>query len=268
MAVALRGWLLWNTEVAARDSIGFIRYALQFDGQARPPQIQTCADVIRNNHQHPGYPLTILAASIPIRHLLGETSRYAMQLSAPLPAGRLPSSLYSDVLPRKNPFDRGVGFWGALLFQSLPGSAHILSDGLSEALSCCSPHEPLLAALAVRANSRGRIALCGGFCGLTYLVRPEGGLVLAAIGLVLVGMKLAGGDLAGVKFGAWGSSLGLGEVAVGSPYVLITGHLTNKPSVHIMVGNYPEDPLKTNRRRSLDDKPAPSPIRTPRLAGR
>src|SRR5262245_58802169 len=29
LVIPLRGWLLFNTEVAARDSIGFIRYALR-----------------------------------------------------------------------------------------------------------------------------------------------------------------------------------------------------------------------------------------------
>ena len=31
LAVAVRGWLLAHTEVPARDSIGFIRYALEFE---------------------------------------------------------------------------------------------------------------------------------------------------------------------------------------------------------------------------------------------
>src|SRR5437899_1167595 len=59
-AVALRGWLLHHTEVPARDTIGFIRYALEFERESWPA-------VLRNNHQHPGYPLTVLAVSLPVR---------------------------------------------------------------------------------------------------------------------------------------------------------------------------------------------------------
>jgi len=271
VAVALRGWLLWNTEVAARDSIGFIRYALQFDGLARPPEVKTWRDVIRNNHQHPGYPLTILAVSFPVRQLLGETSAFAMQLSAQIASGLaaillvLPMYYLGKVL-----FDRAIGFWGALLFQCLPVSGHILSDGLSEALFLLLSSTSLLcAAYALRASSWRRFALCGIFCGLTYLVRPEGGLLLAATGLVLAGMQLAPrwrrhwGTL-----GACGGSLALAAAAVGSPYVLITGHLTNKPSYHIMVGDYPEEPGKANRRSSLEDVAPVAPANLPTASSR
>src|SRR6266576_916970 len=48
MAAGIRVWQLAHTEVAARDSIGFIRIAWQL-------------------HQHPAYPLTILAVAAPLR---------------------------------------------------------------------------------------------------------------------------------------------------------------------------------------------------------
>src|SRR5436309_1437020 len=76
-ALAVRAWLLGHTEVAARDSIGYIRYALQFEEQ-------DWRTVIRHNHQHPGYPLTVLTVSIPVRALCGGTTAEAMQLSAQL----------------------------------------------------------------------------------------------------------------------------------------------------------------------------------------
>jgi hypothetical protein len=258
LAVALRGWLLCNTEVAARDSIGFIRYALQFDGQARPVEqkIETWRDVIRCNHQHPGYPLTILAVSLPVRHFLGGTTAAAMQLSAQLASGIAAVLL---VIPMfylgKALFDRGIGFWAALLFQCLPGSGHILSDGLSEALFLLLTATSLLCAVhAVRGNSWARFALCGACCGLTYWVRPEGGLILAATGLVLAGMQAAPRWRRRWRtMLACGTSLAFAGAVVGSPYVLITGHLTNKPSVHIMVGDWPDEPGKGNKRSSLTE---------------
>ncbi len=60
LVLPLRVWLLYNTEVAARDSIGFIRYALQFE--SKPWQ-----EVLLGNHQHPGYPLAVWAVSQPVR---------------------------------------------------------------------------------------------------------------------------------------------------------------------------------------------------------
>jgi Dolichyl-phosphate-mannose-protein mannosyltransferase len=260
LAVGLRGWLLCNTEVAARDSIGFIRYALQFDGQARTDAIKSWGDVIRANHQHPGYPLTVLALSYPVRFLLGGMSPAAMQLSAQLASGLAAVLLVFPMFYLgKTLFDRGVGFWAAVVYQCLPVTAHILSDGLSESLFLLLATTSLLcAARAVAGNSWGRFALCGACCGLTYLVRPEGGLLLAAAGLVLIGMQLA--PRFRRHWGTWlacGTSLGLAAAAVGSPYVLITGHLTNKPSVHIMVGDPPADAGKTAPRSAIDnDKPA------------
>ena len=58
--VPLRGWLIYNTEVAARDSIGYIRYALRFEEKA-------WAEVLRSFDQHPGYPLAIWLVSLPVR---------------------------------------------------------------------------------------------------------------------------------------------------------------------------------------------------------
>ena len=48
LVVPLRGWLLYNTEVMARDSVGYIRYALRFEEQS-------WGEVLRSFDQHPGY---------------------------------------------------------------------------------------------------------------------------------------------------------------------------------------------------------------------
>jgi hypothetical protein len=58
-------------------------------------------------------------------------------------------------------------------------------------------------------------------------------------------------------FGACVAGLVITAAVVGSPYVLITGHLTNKPSAQIMVGTYPEDAIKANRRGSLNREANP-----------
>src|SRR5208282_2762748 len=60
LAAGIHAWLLSHTEVAARDSIGFIRYALELE---RFPW----KEVLQRNLQHPGYPLVLLAVSWPVR---------------------------------------------------------------------------------------------------------------------------------------------------------------------------------------------------------
>src|SRR5947208_3156277 len=72
LVVPVRGWLLINTEVMARDSIGFIRYALLFDQEP-------WGHVVRSIEQHPGYPFTIWLASLPARAWVGDLTPEIMQ---------------------------------------------------------------------------------------------------------------------------------------------------------------------------------------------
>src|SRR5438874_2898434 len=58
LAAGIRAWLISHTEVAARDSVGFIRYALELE---RYPWKQ----VLQHSLQHPGYPVVLLAVSWP-----------------------------------------------------------------------------------------------------------------------------------------------------------------------------------------------------------
>ena len=232
IAVSHRGWLLYHTEVLARDSIGFIRYALEFETDSWPA-------VLRNNHQHPGYPLSILAVSVPVRALTTSPDADAMMLSAQL-ASSIAGILL--VIPMyflgKLVFHRAAGFGAAALFQCLPVPAHILSDGLSEALFLLLASTALaVAVLAMRGSKPWLFALSGGFCGLAYLTRPEGALVPVAVVLVLVGLRLAKIQMRSARELA---ACGLGIVGVaalvGSPYVYATHRLTNKPSVSHMLG--------------------------------
>jgi 4-amino-4-deoxy-L-arabinose transferase-like glycosyltransferase len=221
----IRIWILCHTEVAARDSIGFIRMALQFE---KLP----FAEVVRNSAQHPGYPLTLLAVSWPIRWIMGTTPE-SMQLSAQATSA-LASVLL--VIPMfwlgRELFDRRAGFWGSVLFQCLPVSSRILADGLSEATFLLFTTTALLLAVrALRERSVWRFALCGAFSGLAYFTRPEGALVALAAGLVLLGIQLSPlWRYSWRQVLACGGSLAVGAVLVGAPYVLITGHLTNKPT--------------------------------------
>jgi 4-amino-4-deoxy-L-arabinose transferase-like glycosyltransferase len=126
LVLPLRLWLLHNTEVTARDSIGFIRYALQFEHDS-------FQHVLAKNDQHPGYPILVWLMSQPVRWFDGQTTPENMEFSAQLV--NFFASLIL-ILPMyffgRQFFDRSVSFGAALLYQYLPISAQHLSDGISE----------------------------------------------------------------------------------------------------------------------------------------
>lgn len=225
-AGGLRAWQLGHTVVTSRDSLSYIRCAWELEH--RP-----WGEVLRETKRHPGFPLAVLAMSQPVRWLMGGPDAVVMQWSAQL-ASALASVLL--VVPMfylgRELFDRAVGLGTALLFQCLPSASRVMADGLSEALFL------LLAALALLAAARGlrngqpwQFALCGVFGGLAYLTRPEGVLVVAAAGMVL---------LAGQLGLAWrrpwrtvvacGLALTISTLVVSGPYVAMIGRLTVKPT--------------------------------------
>src|SRR5262249_45018415 len=128
---------------------------------------------------------------------------------------------------------RFVGFWSALLFQALPVSGQILSDGLSEPLFLLLfAWGMFFAVRAVEKNSPWRFACCGMFCGLSYLTRPEGALLLAATGLVLLGTQwVQPWRRSWTRLAACAACMSMAAMAVASLYVAVTGRFTQKPSL-------------------------------------
>jgi len=233
ITLTLRVVMLCRTEVPARDSIGYIRYALEFE---RPDL--TWGDVLRKNHQHPGYPLIVLGVSYPVRYFLGGITPYSMQLSAQIASGLaalllvVPMFLLGKLLR-----DRWLGFWAALLFQFLPVVSHILADGISEAafLLWCV-WSIYFGCRGLQGGGSRQFALCGLFSGLAYLTRPEGALVLVATGLVFAGMQvLPAWRQAWSRWLRQAAALMLPALTLGSIYLGATGHFTNKPSVKDML---------------------------------
>ncbi len=227
-ALGLRAWHLMHTEVAARDSIGFIRYAWLL---GHHPWIETIRDP--RQEQHFGYPLAILAVSYPVRQFMAGPEPAVMQFSAQL-ASCLASILL--VVPTfylgRELFNRGVGFWAALLFQCLPAAGRVFADGLSEGVFLLFAATALFGAVrAFRAHGPAWFALAGAASALAYLTRPEGALIVAATGAVLLGVQCIRARRAPwLRFLACGTALGMTAVTVGSPLYLITGKLTVKPT--------------------------------------
>jgi hypothetical protein len=223
-AVALRAWHVRHTEVAARDTIGYVRYAWQLKNG---PLVET----LRNAQQHPGYPAAILAMSYPVRHFVGGAEPAVMQLSAQLVSSLAGALL---VVPMfylgRELFSRSVGFGAALLFQCLPAAGRVLPDGLSESLFLFFLASGLLTAVvALRRHSVLAFALCGLFGGLAYLVRPEGALVVGAASVVLLAAQCRPAwRTSWRRVLACGAALSLAALATGGPLVAVTGKVTVK----------------------------------------
>jgi hypothetical protein len=224
--------MVWHTEVAARDSIGYIRYARQL-------QDQPWQEVLRNTEQPPLYALAVLAVSSPIRRFVDGPDSVAMQLSAQLASAIAGVLLVIPMfLLGRELFDRGVGFWAALLFQCLPAPSRFLSDGLSEATYLLFTSLSLwLAVRGLRIQSPMNFAFSGLCAGLAYLTRTEGLLIALCEGLVLLGCQaVRSWRFSRARLLACGSTLLLGTILVGGPYMAVIGHVTNKKS-HINVLN-------------------------------
>ena len=233
LAIGVRGWVITHTEVVARDSIGFIRYALQLEDE---PLLQ----VIRRSEQHPGYPLSVMLVSKPVRALTGGLSCDAMTLSAQLASAIAAILMIVPVFfLGKALFGRQAGFLAAALLQCLPVFVHVTTDGLSEALFLLFLSSGLYFAVAgMQIPSARRFLLCGLFTGLAYLTRPEGGELALAAGLILVavGSRSWGWRRTAIRAAA----LAAGFLPFLAFYVGITGHLTNKPTGQEWLGKQQE----------------------------
>ena len=115
-----------RSEVAARDSIGFIKYALQYESE---PFVK----VLREAQQPPAYPLAVLAASWPVRLFSGDTTPQAMALAAQIASAFFGVLLVLTMVAFGTELlNRQFGLVAAALFQCLPAWVRFTSDGLSE----------------------------------------------------------------------------------------------------------------------------------------
>jgi len=248
VGAAVHYWLVAHTAIPARDALAYTRIALNLshpnaavvDG---PPRQRI--EVVRDSIHPPGYPVAIWMTEKLLRGFtdksLAERGLLAAQVANAIAGVLLVVPLY---LIGRILFGRDVGFAGALLFQVLPVPAGMTSDGLSEGLYLLATAVAVL--LAVRAARRpgvGGFLLCGLATGASYLVRPEGLLVVFATGAVIVASALTRRwprDLALGRLAA----LGVGVALVAVPYMLLIGKLSNKTT-----SEYLMDPLNKNRGR-------------------
>ena len=251
LVLPLRLWLLHNTEVTARDSIGYIRYALQFEDA-------DWREVCKKSDQHPGYPALVWLMSQPIRALDGETTPRNMQLATQL-VSLLASLLL--IVPTyflgRQFFDRGVSLGAALLYQYFPVSGQHLSDGISEPAYLVFLTTALWQGVcAVRERSPWRCGLCGLFVGASYLVRPEAIVLLAALGLVVIVLQFrATWRAPWPRFASCGAAAVVGVMLTGSIYVYATGQFSKKPAINYMLGKVYKLVTRTQEGARLPARP-------------
>jgi hypothetical protein len=226
VGLGVKGWLLAHLEIIARDGIGYIDYSARL---RQEPWTQVLPTV----EQHPLYPMNLIWMSKLSEAVQGEASYQTWQWSA-----LLTNSLHGLLLViplylvGKEVFGRRVGFWSALIFEVLPVPAHVTTDALSEGTALLWATTALLFAVwGLRTRSVKWFIGCGLAAGLAFLARPEGGLVVLVTALILLLFQFRPAARA-----AWSNALactaclGLAALVVASPYFLVTGRLSVKPS--------------------------------------
>jgi len=271
LVLPLRAWLLYNTEVTARDGIGYIRYALGFDEAG-------FGEVIRAHHQHPGYPIGIWAVSTPLRALHGGTDAEVMRIAAQTVSAIAALLLLVPMyFLGKELLGRRIAFWGTLLFQYLPVSGQHLSDAVSEPTFLLMTTTALWLALAafrlagearslrlhiLSLDAEGNnvpkssalrchllFVLSGLFGGLAYWTRPEGAFIVASAGIVLIGRQFLVTRTHWRDFLTQGFALAAPAMMLAGAFYLVTGQWTVKISPRIVVGS-------ETLSRSMDSPPA------------
>jgi hypothetical protein len=237
LVIVVRAWQLTHTEVASRDSISYVRIAWQLEHGS-------WLQVMPSSPQHPGYPLAVLAMSLPVRQFLPDDLPRAWQISAQLVSAVASLLLIVPMFYLgRELFDRRIAFWACVLFQCLPTSGKIMGDGLSDPLFLLFACSGLwLSCAALRTRSWLLFALTGLAGGLAYLTRPEGAILVAAAGVVLVGMQLR------FKWRqAWkgvviqGVALSAAALVVTTPYMIVIRGLTVKNTPNLMMNQQRPD---------------------------
>lgn len=250
----IRGWQLTHTEVAARDSIGFIRYAWLLENS------NDWKSVIKDAQQHPGFPFAIHFVSNPVRYFVDTDLPFAYQLSS-----QLVSSFFSVllVLPlfymAMEMFNMKVAIWSVLLFEFLPAISKVLGDGLSEGMFLFFSASALACILnAFKSNHLATWFFAGLFSACAYLVRPEGMIIVFACCVVIVGYILLGkfndsNVRTKMVLGLFGVMLGFFVLAL--PFILTIGKLTTKPTGQKILEQISIAPIQADNRLAMVDAP-------------
>ena len=254
LVAGLRAWQITHTEVAARDSIGFIRYAWLLENS------KDWKSVIKDAQQHPGFPLAIHLVSKPVRFFVGSDLPFAYQLSS-----QLVSSFFSVLLVLPlfylafEIFSIKVAIWSVLLFEFLPAISKVLGDGLSEGMFLFFAASALFCIFI--AFKTGRVTtwfFAGLFSACAYLVRPEGMIIVfACFAVMLVNIVLGkfNDSKSKIKMVAGLAGLILGFIVLALPFMLTIGKLTTKPTGQKILEKIAVLQVEADRRLALLNGP-------------
>lgn len=240
VSAGVHAWVIGNTAVTARDSVGLARYALNLENPTagypdRPGR--TRLDVLREEKHPPAYPAVVLVASWVVRPLTHTPLPEQMLLSAQVASSAAAVLLvFPTVFLGWSLFGRSAGYLAAFLLQMLPVVARDTSDGLTDGLFLLSAALALAAGVwGFRSGKWQAFAWAGACAGLAYLVRPEGVVaalaVLAVCGLGVVTKRLGWKAAAGRAV-----AVAVGFLIVGGPYMLVIRGFTNKPAMSKTAG--------------------------------
>ncbi|MGL6094663.1 MAG: ArnT family glycosyltransferase, partial [Fimbriiglobus sp.] len=260
LAVAVHGWLVANTYVTARDSLRFARAALLMGnpshGQPEGEAKRSVSDVFRAAEDPPGFPVAVYVTSLAVREVyhpvdpnpLATQMLLSTQIASAV-AGVL--LVFPTYWLGRQLFGKFPGFIAAAVFQVLPVPAHVTADGLSDGLCLLGLGTSLfLGVRAVGKPSIGTFLQVGLATGAAFLVRPEGILGGLACGLVAGLMGLTGARPRPAT-AAWLTALAVGTALPATPYMVLIGGISNKPTVQGV-----QDEILKIRQRFISGTPA------------
>ena len=251
ISLLLHAWLIRNSAMTARDSLGFAQLAVNLTHPSHgQPGPRSLPDVLRSAKQPPGYPATIYAVYFILQKIDPPEVKVDYSAHRLLRAAQIAAAgaMVLAVLPMywlgRMLLDKNRGFAAVLIFQFLPIAARDTSDGLSEGLYFLGLSSALALGVAgVRKQSVGRCVLCGIASGATYLVRPEG--LAVAVGAVFVLLGLAALRWRPrMNMLACAAAVLAGTFVAATPYMVMIGGLTNKPSGKEAIEGTPAGPMR------------------------
>ncbi len=261
LVAGLLGWLSSHTEILFADGLRYIAQAQRLESGSWREGLLGAVD-------HPLYPIAIAAS----HHYLTKGGdgpdawQSAAQTASVLSGVFLVIPLYLVCLEL---FGARAAWVGVCLVYSAPLTSHILADVLSEGTFLLFWTWGLWAALRfLREGTFGWLPLtiiCG---GLSYLTRPEGFLLPAALVVTLALMPLLRSTR--LNWPRWWAAVGflvIGPALVVGPYVAVKGGLGTKPAIARLLGTAPKSAADAvERSRPLD--PNQSTAKTYALAAK
>ena len=261
-SLLLHIWLVSNSAMTARDSLGFARMGMNLafpklgkpelaPGQPDDGIPRTLPEVLKQAQQPPGYPVTVYATFAVLKRIDPPAEPQQVTPHQLLRASQIAAAtaMILAVFPMywlgRMHVGQNRSFAAVLLFQFLPVAARDTSDGLSEGLYFLGLSSALALGVAgIRKQSIGRCLLCGFAAGCTYLVRPEGLAVTLGATAVLMGLAaLRWRPPANML--ACAAAVLVGTSIAAAPYMVLIGGLTNKPSGKQMIdGTPPPGPMR------------------------